>query len=88
MSVRDIERRSIVAENPRAENRRDRLTRNAAMRSSAVLGFFGFQTIGYHLELSYKSLHYREVWTLLYALLIVVWALEIWSHALRRSAVQ
>lgn len=59
-----------------------------ALRSSAVLGFFGFQTMGYHLELSYNSLHYREVWTLLYALLIMVWGLERWSGMLRRSAVQ
>ncbi|MFT5199393.1 MAG: phosphonate transport system permease protein [Planctomycetota bacterium] len=59
-----------------------------AIRSSAVLGFFGFQTMGYHLELSYNSLHYREVWTLLYALLFMVWALERWSGILRRSAVQ
>ena len=59
-----------------------------ALRSSAVLGFFGFQTMGYHLELSYNSLHYREVWTLLYALLILVWLLERWSGVLRRSATQ
>ncbi len=59
-----------------------------ALRSSAVLGFFGFQTMGYHLELSYSSLHYREVWTLLYALLFMVWGLERWSSILRRSAVQ
>ncbi|MCP5023258.1 MAG: ABC transporter permease subunit [bacterium] len=59
-----------------------------ALRSSAVLGFFGFQTIGYHLELSYNSLYYREVWTLLYALLLMVWLSERWSGILRRSATQ
>ncbi len=56
-----------------------------AVRSSTVLGFFGFQTIGYHLELSYASLHYREVWTQLYAMLILVWLLERWSSLLRRQ---
>ncbi|MEZ6004205.1 MAG: hypothetical protein R3F33_08450 [Planctomycetota bacterium] len=54
-----------------------------AVRSSAVLGFFGFPTFGYHLELSYHSLHYREVWTQLYALAMLVWVLERWSTRLR-----
>lgn len=57
-----------------------------AVRSSAVLGFFGFQTIGYHLELSFASLHYREVWTQLYLVLLLVWGLERWSLVLRRRA--
>ena len=58
-----------------------------AVRSSAILGFFGFQTIGYHLELSYSSLHYREVWTQLYALFVVVWVLERWSSKLRQRVI-
>ena len=58
-----------------------------SVRSSAVLGFFGFPTIGYHLELSFASLHYREVWTQLYLVLLLVWGLERWSQALRRRAI-
>jgi len=55
-----------------------------AVRSSAILGFFGFPTLGYYLVASFDNLHYREVWTYLYALIVVVLLLEGWSHLLRR----
>jgi phosphonate transport system permease protein len=55
-----------------------------AVRSSAVMGFFGFPTIGYYLKLSYENLHYREVWTWLYALIALVLIFEAWSARLRR----
>jgi len=58
-----------------------------AVRSSAVLGFFGFPTLGYHMKLAADDLHYREVWTYLYALLAIVVLLELWSGALRRRVV-
>lgn len=54
-----------------------------AVRSSAVMGFFGFPTIGYYLKLSYENLHYREVWTWLYALIALVLVFEAWSARLR-----
>lgn len=55
-----------------------------AVRSSAVMGFFGFPTIGYYLSLSYENLHYREVWTWLYALVALVLVFEAWSARMRR----
>jgi phosphonate transport system permease protein len=58
-----------------------------ALRSSAVLGFFGYPTLGYYLRLSFENLHYREVWTCLYAILILVVLLELWSSRLRRRFV-
>jgi phosphonate transport system permease protein len=58
-----------------------------AVRSSAVLGFFGFETLGYGLELSFENLHFREVWTHLYALIALVLVLETWSASLRRRFV-
>ena len=58
-----------------------------AIRSSAVLGFFGFPTVGYYLKASFEDTQYREVWTQLYALLAVVLLLEAWSGALRRRFV-
>jgi phosphonate transport system permease protein len=58
-----------------------------AVRSSAVLGFFGFTTIGLYLRQSFENLHYREVWTYLYALILVVLLLEVWSSQLRRRFV-
>jgi phosphonate transport system permease protein len=55
-----------------------------AVRSSAVMGFFGFPTIGYYLKLSHENLHYREVWTWLYSLIALVLIFEVWSAKLRR----
>ena len=54
-----------------------------AVRSSAVMGFFGFPTLGYYLKLSYENLHYREVWTWLYAMIAMVLVFEAWSARLR-----
>jgi len=58
-----------------------------AIRASAVLGFFGFPTIGYFLRASFEDTQYREVWSYLYALLALVLLLEVWSSALRRRFV-
>lgn len=58
-----------------------------AVRSSAILGFFGFPTLGYYLRLAFENLHFREVWTYLYSLLVLVVLLELWSAALRRRIV-
>ena len=55
-----------------------------AVRSSAVLGFFGFPTLGYFVAASFENLHYGEVWTYLYVLFAVVALLDWWSGALRR----
>ena len=58
-----------------------------AIRSSAVLGFFGFPTLGYGIAQSFENLHYGEVWTYLYALMALVVAVELWSGALRERFV-
>ena len=58
-----------------------------ALRSSAVLGFFGFPTLGYYLSASFENLHYGEVWTYLYALFLLVAAADLWSGVLRRRLV-
>ena len=58
-----------------------------ALRSSAVLGFFGFPTLGYYIAASFENLVYGEVWTYLYALLILIAAADWWSGALRRRFV-
>lgn len=55
-----------------------------ALRSSAVVGFFGIATLGYHIRLSFDELHYREVWTYLYALLLLIVLVDMWSSAIRR----
>jgi phosphonate transport system permease protein len=58
-----------------------------AIRSAAILGFFGYETLGYEIKLAFDDLHYRELWTYLYALLALVLALEAWSASLRRRFV-
>ncbi|MBI5364022.1 MAG: ABC transporter permease subunit [Planctomycetes bacterium] len=58
-----------------------------AIRSSAVLGFFGFPTLGYSISASFENLHFGEVWTYLYALCVLVVGVELWSGALRRRFV-
>lgn len=58
-----------------------------AVRSSAVLGFLGIPTIGYHLRLSFEESHFREVWSYLIVLVVLVVLLDQWSHALRRRLV-
>ncbi len=59
-----------------------------AMRSSAVMGFFGILTIGYYLQPAFDEQHYREVWTYLYALLALIVAMDLWSNWMRRRLVQ
>jgi len=54
-----------------------------AVRSSAVLGFFGFPTLGYAIAQAFENLHYGEVWTYLYALIALVVIVEVWSSAVR-----
>ena len=56
-----------------------------ALRSSAVLGFFGFPTLGYHIAASFENLHYREVWSYLYLLFALIVAVDWWSGRLRRE---
>ena len=58
-----------------------------AVRSSAILGFFGFPTLGYFISAAFENLHYGEVWTYLYVLSALVIGIEIWSGAMRRRFV-
>jgi phosphonate transport system permease protein len=58
-----------------------------ALRSSAVLGFFGFPTLGYFIAASFENLYYGEVWTYLYALFLLIVIVEWWSGAVRRRVV-
>jgi phosphonate transport system permease protein len=58
-----------------------------AVRSSAVLGFFGFPTLGYSISAAFENLHYSEVWAYLDVLAVLIVAIEIWSGSLRRRFV-
>jgi phosphonate transport system permease protein len=58
-----------------------------ALRSSAILGFFGYPTLGYYIAISFENLHYAEVWTYLYTLFLMVAVTDWWSGAMRRRMV-
>ena len=55
-----------------------------ALRSSAVLGFFGFPTLGFYMAASFENLYYGEVWTYLYTLFLLIVVVEWWSGVIRR----
>lgn len=54
------------------------------LRSSAILGFFGFPTLGLYIRQSFNATNYGEVWTFLYALFALVILADTWSGAVRR----
>jgi phosphonate transport system permease protein len=55
------------------------------IRSAAILSFVGIQGIGYQLQLSLDELLYDEVWTLLFILIALIVAVDVWSRLVRRS---
>ncbi|MGB0993614.1 MAG: PhnE/PtxC family ABC transporter permease, partial [Akkermansiaceae bacterium] len=55
-----------------------------ALRSSAVLGFIGIETIGLSIKKSFYENFYNELWTELYLLLIVILAVDLLGAALRK----
>ncbi|MDH4146919.1 MAG: ABC transporter permease subunit [Acidimicrobiia bacterium] len=55
-----------------------------AVRSAAVLGIIGAGGLGFQLALSFQSLAYREIWTLLYALAALSTLADGWSGIVRR----
>lgn len=56
-----------------------------ALRASAVLGFFGFPTLGLFIRQSFSATNYGEVWTYLYTLAALVILFDAWSAAVRRK---
>lgn len=55
------------------------------LRSSAVLGFFGYPTLGFYIAASFENLSYGEVWSYLYTLFLMVAIVELWSSQLRAA---
>jgi phosphonate transport system permease protein len=53
------------------------------LRSSAILGFFGPETLGKFIKQAWNENHYHEVWTYLYALFLLVALVEWASGKLR-----
>lgn len=58
-----------------------------SVRAAAILGIIGAGGLGYQLDLSFKTLRYGEMWTLIYALVILSGLADLWSTVLRRRSV-
>lgn len=59
-----------------------------ALRSSAVLGFIGIETIGLTIHRSFENFYYGEVWTALYLLIGTILAIETFGSFIRRRLSQ
>lgn len=57
-----------------------------AVRSAAVLGIIGVGGLGVQLDLSFESLRYDEIWTLILALVLLSGAADWWSSTVRLSS--
>ena len=55
------------------------------IRSAAILSFVGIPGIGYQIQLSLGELFYDQVWTLLFFLIALIVAVDVWSSFVRRS---
>lgn len=51
-----------------------------ALRSSAILGFIGLPTIGYHLETAFREGLYSEAAALLYCFYLLIFSIRFWAR--------
>ena len=56
-----------------------------AIRAAAVLGVIGAGGLGFQIKLSFQSLEYGEMWTLLYVVIALCAVADWWSAQLRRA---
>lgn len=54
-----------------------------AMRSSVVLGMIGAGGLGFQLVVSFQSLRYREIWTIVITIVLLAALTDAWSSAVR-----
>ena len=57
-----------------------------AIRSAAVLGVIGAGGLGFQLDLSFETLRYHEIWTLIAALMLLSGLADFWSTSVRARA--
>jgi phosphonate transport system permease protein len=57
-----------------------------AIRGAAILGLVGAGGLGFELALSFQALRYEEMWTLLYALILLSGVTDLWSTLVRVRA--
>jgi phosphonate transport system permease protein len=57
-----------------------------SLRSAVILGMIGAGGLGFQLNVAFQGLAYSEMWTCIYALLIVGLLAEMWGTAIRRRS--
>lgn len=57
-----------------------------AVRSAVILGMIGAGGLGFELSVSFLALNYGQMWTAIYALIIINVLVDYWSHVLRTRA--
>jgi len=50
-----------------------------ALRSSAVLGFIGLPTLGFHLETAFREGHYSQAAAIMYAFYLLIASIKYWA---------
>lgn len=55
-----------------------------AIRSATILGLVGAGGLGFQITLSFQTLQYSEIWSLLYAVIVLSWCADRWSSTIRR----
>ena len=55
------------------------------VRSAARLSFVEIQGVGYQIQLSMDDLLYDQVWTLMYFMVAVIAAIDVWSSVVQRN---
>ncbi len=58
-----------------------------AVRAAAILSFVGLGGIGFRIAIALDDLRFDQVWTLLFALLLIIFGIDAWSAAIRRRLV-
>ena len=58
-----------------------------AVRAAAVLSFVGLGGIGYRISIALADLKFDQVWTLLFALVLLIIGIDTWSAVVRRRLV-
>ncbi len=59
---------------------------DCAVRSAVILGMIGAGGLGFELSLSFHALRYEQMWTLIYALVIIGAVADRWGAVLRAGA--
>lgn len=59
-----------------------------AIRSAAIMSFIGLGGLGFEVRIALDDLYYRQAWTFLFILMILVLLVDTWSSVIRRRLTQ